>query len=554
MSYGSTKIITIDGSKVSDADSADLTNFPFLFKGTFDYLATVANGGFVENANGYDIIFTSDQAGTNQLDHEIEYYNPATGECIFWVRIPTLAYDDDTVIYLQYGNSSISTSQENVTGTWESNYKAVYHCKEIDGSNLLQDSTSNNNDLTCQSGVSEHSPGKIGDDVEFDASADGYAEKTSPNNIPSGTGPLTLELIFKPDSSAVKVLFGCGENTTAEVGDRIGITILSTTGMSIGFLNIARYFNWTYSTDYHHIMVAVPNGGDITNCTIVIDGVEVSHTGDSGNMDIDAVYIRLSGIVGYYPATYNFDGACDEARIATVERGASWGITCYNNYFSPSTFFAVTSVPPPTEIRANRSDISGNARHLADVGTVAVSNIAGKIGTAAYFDGTGNQSLQIGSAPDLTSNVDFAIAIWFEMSLTGGAPGTDINFHFDIGDANVELGFKSGQTVGYASIDTPSLSCATGNIISGGVKHCIIFYYDGAKLAIRLDDTLVDSDNGVSNGIASPASEVEMGFDAAVAMTFALDEPFISVDSGMLTTDQMAGFWNNGNGARPSFS
>jgi hypothetical protein len=63
-----------------------------VISGTYSYLATVANGGLVQNPNGYDIIFTSDCAGTQKLDHEIESYRPATGTVAFWVRIPTLSH------------------------------------------------------------------------------------------------------------------------------------------------------------------------------------------------------------------------------------------------------------------------------------------------------------------------------------------------------------------------------------------------------------------------------------------------------------------------------
>jgi hypothetical protein len=72
-SYG--RVITIDHTKVPNADQV---NFPVLISGTYSYLATVANGGRVQNANGYDIVFTSDAAGTNKLDHELESYNAAT--------------------------------------------------------------------------------------------------------------------------------------------------------------------------------------------------------------------------------------------------------------------------------------------------------------------------------------------------------------------------------------------------------------------------------------------------------------------------------------------
>ena len=38
-----------------------------------------------------------------------------------------LSHTTDTVIYVFYGSGSVSTSQENRTGVWNSDFKAVYH-------------------------------------------------------------------------------------------------------------------------------------------------------------------------------------------------------------------------------------------------------------------------------------------------------------------------------------------------------------------------------------------------------------------------------------------
>ncbi|MFZ3200173.1 MAG: hypothetical protein WA175_03375, partial [Candidatus Acidiferrales bacterium] len=65
--------ITISHAMVPNTDQV---NFPVLVSGTYPYLATTANGGNVTNANGYDIFFTSDAAGSNILPFEQESYSP----------------------------------------------------------------------------------------------------------------------------------------------------------------------------------------------------------------------------------------------------------------------------------------------------------------------------------------------------------------------------------------------------------------------------------------------------------------------------------------------
>src|SRR5712691_6304367 len=83
--YARRRAITIDHTKVPNTDQ---TNFPVLASGTYSYLATTANGGYVTNANGYDIMFTSDAAGTSTLAFEQENYNPSTGAVNYWVKVP----------------------------------------------------------------------------------------------------------------------------------------------------------------------------------------------------------------------------------------------------------------------------------------------------------------------------------------------------------------------------------------------------------------------------------------------------------------------------------
>ena len=118
------RAITIDHTKVPNTDQA---NFPVLISGTYSYLATTANGGNVTNANGYDILFTSDADGVNPIPFEQESYSPSTGAINYWVKVPTLSHTTDTVIYMFYGNSSISTDQSNKTAVWDSNYLGIWH-------------------------------------------------------------------------------------------------------------------------------------------------------------------------------------------------------------------------------------------------------------------------------------------------------------------------------------------------------------------------------------------------------------------------------------------
>lgn len=145
--YAYHRTVVIDHTKVPNTDQ---TNFPFLFNTTDPTFASVANGGHVSSPNGYDIVFSTDPNGLTKLDHELEEYNPVTGQVIAWVRMPTLSHTSDTMLYVFYGNSTIETSQQDPNGVWDSNYLGVWHLPN--GTTLsANDSTSNGHDGTLGS-------------------------------------------------------------------------------------------------------------------------------------------------------------------------------------------------------------------------------------------------------------------------------------------------------------------------------------------------------------------------------------------------------------------
>ena len=150
--WGYRKKITIDADQVSG--SSDLSGFPVLISDTSADWKSTGNGGHVGQTDGGDLVFTSAD-GVSKLYHEIESYTATTGQLIAWVKIPTLDYDNDTEIYLYYGNASVA-NQWSITDTWDSSFTAVWHlsedpttstdCNGGAGSKEFCDSTSNNND------------------------------------------------------------------------------------------------------------------------------------------------------------------------------------------------------------------------------------------------------------------------------------------------------------------------------------------------------------------------------------------------------------------------
>jgi len=76
----------------------------------------VANRGARSDINA--TIFFLGFNGDRRLFFEIESYDPVAGEIFMWVSVATVSHTVDTVFYMYFGNASITTSQEFVTGVW----------------------------------------------------------------------------------------------------------------------------------------------------------------------------------------------------------------------------------------------------------------------------------------------------------------------------------------------------------------------------------------------------------------------------------------------------
>jgi RHS repeat-associated protein len=330
--YNYRRIIEIDHMKVSNTDQ---TNFPFLFNTTDPtlVLATATNGGHVTSPNGYDIIFSTDPNGLTKLDYELEKYNPATGQVIAWVRIPMLSHATDTVLYVFYGNSSITTPQQNPTGVWGDGYVAVYHLS--DGTTLnLNNSASTANNLT------NNGAGATSGEIDGGASFSGnqYAYTTSPSSLPTGTGARTLSAwVQMTTNNANEEIVGWGDNSGN--GDRWSLW-WNGSQMGVEGENVGASANMAYDTNWHYVALTSPNGNfSFANTGIYIDGMLQTLASSSGSINTVGSNLALGSIPGAM-GIGNFQGNLDEVRISNMALSPGWIATEYNNQSSPSTFYS----------------------------------------------------------------------------------------------------------------------------------------------------------------------------------------------------------------------
>ena len=334
--YSYVRAIVIDHTKVPNTDQ---TNFPFLFNTTDPTLATIANGGHVANSNGYDIIFTTDQAGLNRLSYEMEEYNPVTGQVIAWVRIPVLSHNTDTVIYVFYGNAGVTTSQQNAAGVWDSNYVGVWHLPN--GSTLsANDSTANGNNGSAGSGASA-AAGFIDGGANFNGSSAAYISLPTSGNEWNFSSDMTLSAWVKTTGNRLIAMQLQDGNplaylsvgpTTAGGSSNDAVAYFRTNN---GSVLVASGNTAVNDGNWHHIETVRSAGKSIL---IYVDGILETTTSytDSGLISDSGGWACI-GCGGNYP----FNGLIDEARISNVARSSDWILTEYNNERSPATFYVL---------------------------------------------------------------------------------------------------------------------------------------------------------------------------------------------------------------------
>jgi len=349
--------VTIQNGQVSG--STNLTSFPMLFSGTYSYLATTGNGGNVTDDNGYDIIFSSDQAGFIKLDHEIDSYSSTTGEIEVWVEVPTVDHNDDTVVYIHYGNSNISSSQENVSGVWNSNYQAVWHLG--DSAVTASDSTSNSNDLTTvDMTASDLVDGHIASAVELDSSSHSqYLYRTDAN--------LTGAIPSKSSGGASDFTISAWIDLVDNIWRRPLVSKQGDYGGNIrGFVASPSYDVvggelevYKNDTDKTHLIASQQASTNWTYVNFVYDyltdGTSQMKIYFDDTVDANSTSTAVGppqansrdlnvGIYDYDASfRWYFGGIIDELRISSDAKDEHWIATEYNNQNTPASFYVISS-------------------------------------------------------------------------------------------------------------------------------------------------------------------------------------------------------------------
>lgn len=351
--YGFGKQILVQSSQV--AGTANLTDFTVLVNFTDPNLRTTANGGNVENANGFDITFTQGDCST-PLDHQIERYNPTTGEYIAWIRIPSLSPTVDFAIHMFYGNSAI-TADPSTVNAWEANYEGVWHMNNSPNNSALTDYSGNAANGTSAGAMTATDlvAGQIGNAIDFDGTNDYFAiatkNYTNVGEIPQISVSAWVNTTFVDNTNGQFRNWSILDFDRSEYfnffihGDgRLGFSSWGG-GIHDSYAGNAGDLN---DGSWHHV-VGVYDG---TNKLYYIDGalaltVNNPHGGNAiGRGSRRFGFIGDGSEANAFNGNRNniyYDGMYDEIRFTTNALSADWIQTEFNNQSSPATFYTISA-------------------------------------------------------------------------------------------------------------------------------------------------------------------------------------------------------------------
>jgi hypothetical protein len=328
--------ITIDHTKVA----ADQTDFPVLISTTDPNWKSTGNGGYVGQTDGGDFVFTLAD-GVTKLDHQIETYDPTTGQLVAWVRMPTLSSSTDTSIKLYFGNAA-AADQWNPTGVWDANFQGVWHLNQGTGVTAV-DSTSHADGATPTNNPTA-STGEIGGALTFTSTSWMTIGAAAALDLKTYSD-WTLSAWVKPTSYAGTkwpIIYSYGTYDAS-----LGLTVREGTD---GLIE-----NWTNDATLRQSTTAVTLNAwnyvtisrTAATTTFYLNGVAVgSGTSTAITRSGDPSYIGGGGFVDD-----QFLGLIDEVRVSgnstsSGTRSASWIATEYANQNSPGSFYTLVNEAP----------------------------------------------------------------------------------------------------------------------------------------------------------------------------------------------------------------
>jgi hypothetical protein len=328
--YENVNIRTISRSMFT----ASLTNFPFqlAYNGvtsssiTFSGFKTIANGGSIHNldnnSKGFsgpaDYVLCDALNGGNKIKFEIHGYNAVSGAGAVVFQSNPVANSDVTV-YEFYGNSSVTTTQQDLSLWSDANYQLVCHFP--DGSSLS---------VVCsQSAASPTNSGATAGAGIVDGGAVFSSAHINSGATYAQSGAFSVETWINKSS--------CGTGNFQQIAGNYNgsngwfLYVCNAFGYRSVFLSPAGQLGASTSLTFNQFeyVVGTYSSG---NSKLYLDGsVDTTMSGGTTATGGTTMWIGDWPVgIGGVPLA----GSLDEFRIATVDLGADWISTTKRNISS----------------------------------------------------------------------------------------------------------------------------------------------------------------------------------------------------------------------------
>ena len=291
--------------------------------------------------NGGDLRFVS-KAG-EELKYEIANWNTA-GESQVWVRVPSLASDENVTMYWGNTNAGLPAYANNGS-TWDG-YFGVYHLEGTTGSAV--DSSPLSNNLPGVNAPVLEASGLSGTAYSSTSAANnGFISSALSGNIKAKNGTYSLWINHSPNV-ANKHFFGMEYNNDASnylyvVGGTASANKARVwvAGGSTGFAGISTPTT-TLSGGWQMLTLVINNG----YAQVYVDG-----TADGSSAWYHPGLDAVSGLaIGRGTADAGPDATFDEATFSTAPRTADWLLASYNNQKPSSTYLNFGSLLRPNQL------------------------------------------------------------------------------------------------------------------------------------------------------------------------------------------------------------
>ena len=327
--------LTINNTNVD----APLSDFPVLIKisDSSGISSTDVTSIFTElgsDANRKKIAVTTSN-GTTQCYVEIERFDYVNSGAWLWVKVPSVASGDTTILYLYYDAnqadniSYVGDTTDTITNNvWDSNFVVVYHMAQDpngDTIDAIKESTSNQYDGTPAGSMTSVDlvDGKVGKGIDFDGSNDNL-DSNEDGPFRFGSTNFTYEACAKLASKITDraiVAKGYNYELRYDVGEDYWMF-----NVNDGTYKYAKFSQTNASLDTWHYIVGTSEG---TVLKIYVDIVEGATVGSIGTIQETASTLTIgTGSGGRF-----FSGIIDEVRISNIARSVAWlKATYYSNW------------------------------------------------------------------------------------------------------------------------------------------------------------------------------------------------------------------------------